>query len=94
MPAIDRKETAYFLSVSSRLTFTPKFEWQVTWTHDDSRLIFGSNQTDNSDLFSIPASGGPLSPIFTGTLLQTSLDVSPDGKFLLFLDNSAGRRTT
>jgi Tol biopolymer transport system component len=76
--------------VSSRITFTPKFEWQMTWMPDGSRLIFASNQTDNSDLFSIPARGGSFSRLFTRAMLQTPLDVSPDGKYLLYMDNSAG----
>jgi eukaryotic-like serine/threonine-protein kinase len=79
--------------VTSRLTFTPKFEWQMTWSADDTRLFFASNQTDASDIFSVPAGGGQPTLVYKGRGLQAPLEVSSDAKFLLFIDNSvAGRK--
>ena len=76
--------------VTTRLTFTAKFEWQMSWSRDGSRIFFASNQTDNSDIYSIPAGGGTPALVHRGVMMQAPLDVSPDGRYLLVFDTTRG----
>jgi eukaryotic-like serine/threonine-protein kinase len=72
----------------TRFTFAPSYEQYPLWSHDGSRIFFNANPQGIFDLYSKSSSGAGSDEL----LLQSAedkipLDVSEDGKFLLYQSN-------
>jgi dipeptidyl aminopeptidase/acylaminoacyl peptidase len=71
--------------VSTRLTFDRQPGGLPAWAPDGSRIFFRRM----TDIYQKPASGaGEAELVFGGQGVSTPTDVSPDGRFLLFTNNS------
>jgi Tol biopolymer transport system component len=66
-----------------QLTFDQKKITDLRWTYNN-QIIFTSNRSGNMNLWMLPASGGSLTQITTGTGPDNSLEISRDGSKLLY----------
>jgi serine/threonine protein kinase/Tol biopolymer transport system component len=60
--------------------------WTGGWFPGDDRIVISSNRTGDWDLYTVPSSGGDLTPLLKQPRSQHPLAVAPDGS-VLFLDN-------
>jgi dipeptidyl aminopeptidase/acylaminoacyl peptidase len=63
----------------------------ATWSRDGAQIYFVSDQTEepyyelpNTDIYSVPANGGPVTKLTSFDMGAGALSVSPDGKKLAF----------
>jgi Tol biopolymer transport system component len=71
--------------VLSRFTFDPAQDVFPIWSPDGSRIVFGSNRKDSSDLYQKPAIGAGTEELLLATAQEKfPTDCSPDGRFLLY----------
>jgi len=77
---------------TSRLTSTVSSDYAPVWSHDGSRLLFGSARAGMGDLFEIGAGGSGEKPIFHDDHDKNPMDWSPDGRLALFLSVSSATR--
>ena len=77
---------------ASRTTFHPSNEWFPAWSHDGSRLFFGSTRGGSTALFEkAGVESEQLLTEETKTIALYPADASNDGRFLLFVEsNRAG----
>jgi serine/threonine protein kinase len=69
----------------TRLTSSPASEGHPFWSPDGSRLLFFSNRKGNNNVYEMPANGaGSEVPLLETPLNKSSLDWSPDGRFILY----------
>lgn len=68
-----------------QLTKSSGYEASPCWSPDGRTICFTSTAEGKAALFTIPASGGTMSKLRTGGILNcTEPDWSPDGKFIAF----------
>ncbi|MCA1580874.1 MAG: protein kinase [Acidobacteria bacterium] len=72
---------------STRVTFDPAPEGHSIWSPDDSRIIFSSQRTGVDDLFQKATSGtGADQTLLSSKDMKVPVDISSDGRYLLFCD--------
>jgi Tol biopolymer transport system component len=77
----------------SRLSFDPTLDAWPHWTPDGSQIIYASNNTGHYNLYLRSAAGGSESRLLVeSTQAKIPLDVSPDGRQLMYasLDPETG----
>jgi len=62
----------------------------VAWT-PDGRIVFGSVTNGNPDIWIMDANGGGQKQLTSGSSVERDPTVSPDGRYILFSSNQAGR---
>ena len=71
--------------VPSRITFDNAVDTYAAWTADGRNLLFASNRKGVFQIYTKPASGlGEEQLVFPSTMAVAPVDVSADGRFLLF----------
>ncbi len=71
--------------IGSRFTFDPARESNPVWSADGKRLYFSSNKAGIGDLYEKPVSGtGSEKLLLKSDLWKEPLDVTPDGRWLLY----------
>ncbi len=68
-----------------RVTRTPANEFQITWSPDSRRLVYGSERDAVSHLFQYDFSSNTETQLTTGSKSEHSPRFSPDGKSLAFI---------
>jgi Tol biopolymer transport system component len=71
-------------NVPARFTFQAHRDQMPVWSADGSRVFFGSNHPGLGDIYEGEVGGRQEEPLFTSDLPKAPLDVSGDGKFLLY----------
>jgi Tol biopolymer transport system component/predicted Ser/Thr protein kinase len=72
--------------IGSRFTFDPARESNPVWSADGARLFFSSNKAGLADLYEKPVDGpGSEKLLLKSDLWKEPLDVSPDGRWLMYL---------
>src|SRR5262249_16618284 len=83
--------------VATRFTFDPASEFSPLWSVDSTQIIFRSLNRKGfgaSDVFIKPANGSADErPLLVTPLGKTPLDVSWDGRFLLYSTNDPNTRS-
>jgi len=73
----------------SRFSFAPSGNQQPLWAPDGSQIAFLSNREDQVGVYLRPSSGaGHEEALFKSPNGKDLLDWSPNGRFILFLDNN------
>jgi dipeptidyl aminopeptidase/acylaminoacyl peptidase len=76
---------------SARVTDEPFDESDITWSADDRFIYFCTDRTTqatfprHSQIFRVPAEGGPIAPVIESLAVAKAPAVSPDGRHLGFL---------
>jgi Tol biopolymer transport system component len=72
--------------VPSRFTFDPAQDGHPIWSPDGSRIVFSSNRMGTFDLYQKASSGaGSDELLLESSIVKFPQDWSPDGRFLLYL---------
>ena len=75
--------------VATRLTSDPAIEGGPVWSHDGSRIMFGSNRNGAYDLFEKLANGGDETLMLSSSDNKAPTDSSGDGRYLLYASQNA-----
>ena len=79
---------------SMRLTSHPKDDFNAVWSPDGSRIAFTSDRNGPRDIYWKAAAGnGPEELLFASPNQKAADDWSPDGRFVIFNDNTSGEVT-
>ncbi|MGI8617495.1 MAG: hypothetical protein ACR2L6_00190, partial [Gemmatimonadaceae bacterium] len=79
--------------VPTRLTSDPAEDGGPVWTPDGNRIIFASNRKNRLDLYQRASSGaGADELLFADDTHKIPVDVSPDGKLVLFVRGFLSRQ--
>ncbi len=79
--------------VGTRLTFDPAEDGGPVWTARDAELIFHSYRKGTADLYVVdPARPGTEKLLYSSAMEKRALDVSPDGRFLLYAERGEGEK--
>lgn len=74
-----------------RLTSHPKDDFNPVWSPDRSLIAFTSDRSGSRNLYWKSAAGnGPDELLFASSTQKAADDWSPDGKFVIFNDNTTG----
>ena len=77
----------------TRFTSHPAYEWMPVWSPDATRIAFGSNRNGTMDLYVKPVSGSEDERlVFASANRKVPTDWSPDGRLLVFQQESAGKQ--
>ncbi|HYI92014.1 MAG TPA: hypothetical protein VEX68_00580, partial [Bryobacteraceae bacterium] len=77
----------------TRFTSHPAYEWMPIWSPDATRIAFASNRNGTMDLYVKPASGSEDGRIVLASAYRkVPTDWSPDGRLLVFQQESAGKQ--
>ncbi len=68
------------------------FKYPIAWSGDTIAVI-QLDEKDAQNVYTLPASGGALSPLVLGPGAQRAGDVSPDGKWMIYTSSETGTRT-
>jgi eukaryotic-like serine/threonine-protein kinase len=77
---------------AEQLTFDQAFVEYIDVTRDGSRLLVSSDRGGNSDVWSLPASGGEMRQVTTAPTQDWNPRWSPDGTHVAFYADRTGRR--
>jgi len=77
---------------STLLPNTSENDYPSSMTTDGSTLVFGRVSPETGgDIYATPARGGEVRPILRTPSYEGGAQVSPDGKWLLYVTNESGR---
>jgi Tol biopolymer transport system component len=65
--------------------------WGISWT-PDNRIVFASDQTGNNEIWIMDADGGNARPLTSDGVFKIVPVVSPDGRYIVYISASDGRR--
>lgn len=74
-----------------RITFDDRYDYPGSWTRDSSAVLFESNRGTTFDLFLQNIESGHPQALVTGPQNERAVQLSPDGKWVLFLLNGVMR---
>ncbi len=78
----------------TRSTSNPAYEWRPVWSPDASRIAFGSNRNGTMDLYVKRVNSTENEQlVFASADRKIPTDWTPDGRFLVFEQESAGKET-
>ncbi len=72
-------------NVPARFTFGPHRDQLPVWSADGRRIVFGSNHPGPGDIYQAEVGGRQEEPLVASDRPKAPLDVSEDGKFLLYV---------
>jgi Tol biopolymer transport system component len=76
-------------NIRTRLTFTPADEWMGAWSPDGMEVFFASNRDISYDIYRKTVTGTePEELVYETDRPKLPTSVSPDGRFLLFCEQS------
>lgn len=70
-----------------RLTLNENFNWPSGWSADGQTIFFHSNRNGSFDIFKQGVNDRSAQAVATGNTEKTSPQVSPDGKWVLYIDS-------
>lgn len=77
-------------SQAAQITSGASQYYGVAWT-PDGRIVFGSVTNGNPDIWIMDAAGGGQKQLTSDSSVERDPTVSPDGRYILFSSNHAGR---
>jgi serine/threonine protein kinase len=77
-------------SQAAQITSGASQYYGVAWT-PDGRIVFGSVTNGNPDIWIMDAKGGSQKQLTSNSSVERDPTVSPDGRYILFSSNQAGR---